>query len=207
MALMEFGRMLEREVDRAHREVGYPLSGLRPVSTKDGIFEPADIEELIHQLPRIGVSNGKRFCDLGGGDARVCFIVERMGLEAASFETDTTLNMVAGLVGERLYGGNPRVHLRRENFLDADLGGFDVFFYFDRGARGRDERTLIQKLKDTMKPDDRLIVYRERDDKFSDNGFIEVMRIPGEVLVEGRVYDTVVYRKPGGSVLPKPDRG
>jgi hypothetical protein len=191
----EFSADLSKTLAWAHERIGYPTAGLMPVKTADGIFQAADVGEVMRQMERLSFRRGLRFADLGGGDGRVALIADYLGLHAVSFETNDELNRVAEAVERRLHAGPERVRKIRADFLCADLNAYDVLFYHDKGVHYEREDELYRKLS-SVKAGTTLIVYRDRgDDEYKNMGFTETARMPGEALIRDRTLDTVTYRK------------
>lgn len=85
-------------------------------------------QELIPELIRaMGVKKGQRIYDLGCGDGRMLFALEKYGVQAVGFELSPFAYLKAIFIK---YLKRSKVKIYYQNFFSADLSNADMVFCF-----------------------------------------------------------------------------
>jgi len=116
--------------------------------------------DLIYKMLRgTGVKN-KKFIDLGSGDGTVAVIAAKLGATVRGVEKDDYIygkseELVKELGNEREIDSS-MIDLTKGDFMEEDLGQYDIVYYYDHGKRGQEE--LVRKLLRELKSDAKLLL-------------------------------------------------
>jgi hypothetical protein len=116
--------------------------------THKGIYGVSDCDKLFLLFKEIGLSNDKRFIDLGCGDGRAVLIASLFTDDASGIEADEELAAVGIAIAKRL---KLPANIKCGDFLSTDLTGYDVLFINpDQGFHKGLDKKLASEIKGTL---------------------------------------------------------
>lgn len=100
---------------------------------------------VIHFIEELGLPSSHHFADLGSGLGLVCFVAALHFDKVVGFELDPRIHAEAEKIRQTLEMEN--ITFRREDFLGAGLGGFDVLYVF-HPFHNKFIRHMVDKMKE-----------------------------------------------------------
>ncbi len=107
-------------------------------------YVPTSSRAVETMIELAGNVSGKRICDLGCGDGRICIAFAKRGAEAHGFEFNPLLTLVARARARRARLQR-RVFVYRKNFWQEDLSPYDVITIFGMPSLMNNVGRLLQK--------------------------------------------------------------
>ena len=113
--------------------------------TQKGIFGASQCERLYELFKRIGLSQYKKFLDIGSGDGRAVLIAS-LFTDATGIECDEDLVEMGKKIQQKL---RLKGNLLCGDFYELDIGNYDLLFINpDQGFHKGFEQKLVKEMKE-----------------------------------------------------------